>query len=364
MELNNSLGLNQTLSEIEISQPGFSFNEEAIQKELKERSAVYSGLGIKILSVVGGILGTGFFLGFLFMAVFNRNTISWPLGLIFIIASFFINKLSKSIILDTSTICVYLSGYILMYMGLDELDIDDNFLIGTILLISLLSIFLTRSFMLVFLSVLIFNGSLLALIENNRLPDLIHVLSIYITGGFLVLTLLEHRIVSSKTPISKIYNPLRSAFLFSLIAFLQIFSADLFDHNHPLRHIWVSSIIFITAIILILNMVFNSLGITKPLINKFGYLFLSTVILLPGVFAPGIPGSLLIVLISYHYGHRTGFVSGLLALIYFIGRYYYDLNYTLLVKSGILMLSGVLFISAFLLVKKRLTPKSSTLNTL
>jgi hypothetical protein len=40
------------------------------------------------------------------------------------------------------------------------------------------------------------------------------------------------------------------------------------------------------------------------------------------VLAPSISGALLIMLSSFYIGHRTGFVIGLLALLYFIILYY------------------------------------------
>ena len=65
MESSNTLNLDQTLAEIEDSHSGFTYEKVAIESEIQSKSAIYTGLGIKILSVFGGLIGTLFFLGFL-----------------------------------------------------------------------------------------------------------------------------------------------------------------------------------------------------------------------------------------------------------------------------------------------------------
>jgi len=67
-----------------------------------------------------------------------------------------------------------------------------------------------------------------------------------------------------------------------------------------------------------------------------------------------VPGALLVMLTSFYIGHRTSFIIGLLALIYFVVLYYYDLQFTLLQKSGLLVLTGALFTGGYLLLQKHL----------
>src|SRR5690606_13137026 len=66
--------------------------------------------------------------------------------------------------------------------------------------------------------------------------------------------------------------------------------------------------------------------------------------LLPTLYAPSISGALLIVLLSFLVNYRTGFAIGIIALIYFVVQYYYDLNLSLLTKSIILFSSGTVFL--------------------
>ena len=80
---------------------------------------------------------------------------------------------------------------------------------------------------------------------------------------------------------------------------------------------------------------------------------LSLLTLLTTILAPAISGSLLIVLLAFKVNYRTGFVMGLIALVYGIGQYYYDLQFTLLVKSIMLMASGALFLLFYFYLKNK-----------
>ncbi|WP_417936263.1 DUF4401 domain-containing protein [Flagellimonas ochracea] len=78
---------------------------------------------------------------------------------------------------------------------------------------------------------------------------------------------------------------------------------------------------------------------------------------MPTLFAPGISGSLLIVLLCFKVNYKTGFIIGIISLIYSIGQYYYDLSFTLLTKSIILFLSGVLLLVFYMVFNKKLGSK-------
>ena len=72
------------------------------------------------------------------------------------------------------------------------------------------------------------------------------------------------------------------------------------------------------------------------------------------VFSPATCGALLILLISFHTGHRLGLILGVVGVIYFVGQFYYNLHYTLLIKSMIMFGTGTMFLAAWLILKKTL----------
>ena len=338
------------LEDIKEQQPDFEHDRESIRNDTLTSSTIYSNLGIKVLSVIGGFLGTLFFMGFIAAAIFDSSIGSIIFGSIFIILAIILSKTSKSVLSDTSLLCLYVVGMVILGVGLER-KTGDNTVAGTLFLISILALWFSRGFVMQFISALIANGSLFSFLIINEALNLYHVYFAYAVLVFIVFTHNEADIIASGEKINRLYSPLRSAYLFSLIAVLAFGSLDF--GGPKLEYKWISSLISIAAIMLIISYILDSLGVQKTSVKIYIYL-LSVLMFLPVVFAPAILGSLLIILISYHYGHRTGFWAGILAFIYFVSRYYYDLEFTLLVKSEIMLASGALFLIAFFILKPHL----------
>jgi len=62
--------------------------------------------------------------------------------------------------------------------------------------------------------------------------------------------------------------------------------------------------------------------------------------------APGIAGGLLIILLGFSSGNRVLTGLGIAALLFYVSSYYYFLDTTLLVKSGVLLATGVTLLAA------------------
>jgi uncharacterized membrane protein len=69
---------------------------------------------------------------------------------------------------------------------------------------------------------------------------------------------------------------------------------------------------------------------------------------------PAISGSILVILLNFMANYKTGFVIGLLAFVYFVSQYYYDLSFSLLTKSYMMLVTGALFLILYLFVYKKL----------
>jgi len=67
---------------------------------------------------------------------------------------------------------------------------------------------------------------------------------------------------------------------------------------------------------------------------------------------PAISASMLIILLCFWVNYRSGYIIGIMALCYFICQFYYDLSFTLLVKSELLFASGILFGLVYFSVQK------------
>ena len=103
--------------------------------------------------------------------------------------------------------------------------------------------------------------------------------------------------------------------------------------------IWIGILIMVQRIMQVMK-------VDHP-VNQIGIYILCIVICLPTVFAPYLSGSLLLILICFHYGYKAECAASLLLFIYAVSKYYYDLNLSLLTKSITLFFIGIACIAAW-----------------
>lgn len=351
--MNNETNINTILDNLSLSEGiDFNYDENAIVEEYQKQGENKSSLAIKILSIFGGFLATIAFCGFLAVTgLYNSEEGLMIFGTGFIVAAIFLNKIYDKLIIDTFSISLYIMGYVLLMVGFIENNVGENFIPTLFIFIALGTLFITQNYILSFISVLVISGSFLALIILNDAYNSIH---FYIVITTLLLTfcfLFEAKIIAFSKKTSKLYDPVRIglmiSFLFGLIAVCKKGLVPVSEN-----YIVLSSIVIILAILYLVHIILKINKIASPKHQVLVYT-LSGLILLSTVFSPAISGAILIILLSFLVNYKTGFVIGIIALIYFIGQYYYDLNFTLLTKSILLFSSGILFILLYLFTTKK-----------
>jgi uncharacterized membrane protein len=75
--------------------------------------------------------------------------------------------------------------------------------------------------------------------------------------------------------------------------------------------------------------------------------------------APGVAAGLMIVLLGFANGNRVLTGAGIAALLFYISKYYYLLEVTLLVKSGVLAMTGAALLAARWLMLNHVLPKGA-----
>lgn len=188
--------------------------------------------------------------------------------------------------------------------------------------------------------------------ENDLLLNLIHLIIIGCVLKMTYLHLYEADIISKNDFFNSSYAPLRLGLIFSLIGLLFIVGKGGHIGGLEFSYIWFSSLVIIGANLFSINKIMGSLEIEQG--KRTLVMALATVIFLPTIFSPFISGAILILILNYHLGCRTGIAIGVISLIYSVSQYYYDLNLTLLQKSIVLMLSGVLFLLAYFIFNKKI----------
>lgn len=348
--MNNVEIVNHFIASIELKEdPTFTIDREKVEEEILKDSQAYSGLGIKILSICGGLLGTLFFLGFVAMSILESSTATFVFGLMILVGAILLDKKSNNTVLDAVCIGAFLSGCILLGYSINKMGDSDNLTIFSLLLIAVVTVSVTENYMLNLFAVLIFNSCLFAFIETNNTDILIHFLTAFLSGGFVLINLIEHKAFVKSIAVNKRYSPFRLGFLVSLSVLLIYFSVNFAKPAFPYR--WISSIVIIAVTIYSINSIINFLQVKA---RQFIIYALATAILVSVIFAPSICGAILILIIGIHVGHRLTMVFGIALLIYSVGQFYYDLQYTLFTKSIIMICTGILLLIAGYIFNKQI----------
>lgn len=329
----------------------FVYDEIGIQEECLKEEEQSSSLVIKILSVLGGIMATLAFVAFVFLTSLIDSKVGMVVfGIAGIITAFGLDRAFDKLIIDTSSIAAYIVGLCLLFFGLEKFDIDDSLLFILVAIVAIIGLFFSQNFMLSFISVLVISFCSFGLIVANTQFEFLHLYNIIMTATLTYVFLNEATIISYHTKLAKLYNPLRIALIFSLLLGLTfLWGGWIFPLSE--HHIWISSTIMIVVIIYLVERLILITEIEHR-IQKFWIYVLTALVLGATFFSPAISGALVIILLSFYVDYKTGLVIGILALIFFVSRYYYDLNLTLLTKSILMFGSGLVFLLFYFLTDK------------
>jgi len=323
----------------------FIFEKEKIEEEVQSDNALYSNLAVKILSILGGIIGSVFFIGFIVLSIIQDSDVGLlVMGSIFLIGSMAMGRVDKSVFLDTVNICAWLIGGMLVIGGLFSNGQHENVVALVSLIIATITFFTVNRFLLKFFSVLVVCGCMVVLILENDWFNLIQLMVIGCAVKMTALHLTEAKFISKNKFFNETYYPLRMGLVISFIMLLMLVGKAGRMAGMSFDHLWISSLVIVGCVLFSIKKIMDGLEKDKDKGDHKGspqhvmVLVLSGVMLLPSIFAPSISGAILILILNYHLGHRTGIAIGVIAMVYFVIQYYYDLNLTLLEKSGILVL--------------------------
>ncbi len=344
----------QLLTELKLGKHDESVAHESIVQrevliaELEQNSKAYQGLGIKILAILGGVLASFFFFGFTYMMFGKSSYATLIFGIVILVAAIFVEKAIKNTVLDSICVCSLIVGCALISTSVERLTHSQNITTLVVLLVAIITIATTSAKIFNLLATLAVNGCLYALIESNKLEPLYHVFATFLTVGFVSLNLAEAKFLTSYPSVSRRYEPLRTGFMISLVAMLFHYLGG-WRTEPPFN--WVSGGIFNIASLFVVHQLIIKLKIVQ---QQWLVYTISILVLSSCIFEPTISGSILLILVSFYVSYHLGTATGIIALIYFVGQFYYDLSFTLLEKSLMMMATGTLFLIAWFIFKKQL----------
>ena len=327
-----------------------TIDTEAIVKEYALQQKNNSSIAIKILSVVGGVFSSLLFVLFVGISMlWTRATFMEIFGVILIIIAVFLNKKVTNLLLDTFSISLYIVGVSFVVFGLNYLKNPLDTSIYFVLLVGVIILFINQSYILSFIASMMILGSILLFLFHHHIEDAISVY-LAINGFLLVFWLLYPYLLFSSKKMNALYEPIKMALVFSFLFILGLIAyGDIINMNAINWSILALSISI--QFLFVVYKIKKSIALTDKK-GIFILSFLSVLIAGLSYFSPAIIGALTVILLGFYTSSKSIFVLGILAFIYFIGQFYYNLNDTLLFKSVLLIALGIVFLALHFFVLK------------
>jgi uncharacterized membrane protein len=261
----------------------------------------------------------------------------------------------KSSYLSQLLFAASLTGHVLLAVGMGLMMKQIAFAALTMGVVSIICIRFYPYSVHKFLSVHLLLISLLILAEKMKIAELSMALLMVMTTFFTCwMWLNESRYVNSK--FNAIFRPIQYALVSALLL-----GAIIIDHFHrAFSHQWdkasgfplheIIAIGFFAGFAWLIHRIFQRLDgdadrDKQPLL-KGGLLALMLVLSIVFYYSPSILASLFLLLLGIERNSRIVIPLAIVSLIYAIGRYYYQLDLTLLHKSLLLMGSGLMLLVA------------------
>jgi hypothetical protein len=347
--------IKKLIQEIEHSEgEGFVLNQMNLSQEINKYETENASLVIKIITILGGILGSSFLVSFISM-IFQFNKDQYFIlgfGLVLIVAAVLSSRFSKLLIFDTIFVATLLWGIMLISVSSISLKVDERWISFYFLAIGIFTIAFTKNSYQILIAVLMIAGSLLWMIQIYKYFWLFHGYIVIVVFSLVQIILNEAKIICSRNFLMNFYSPFKIGLIIVLLFSLGLVSIKSeipFNVYYP----WISSIPAIAAILIFIQVLFTKLGVreknTRILVNMICLIVLGLTAI-----SPAIAGSILVILLCFYINYKTGFVFGVLSLLYFVCMFYYELGYSLLIKSEMLFVSGIIFGGIYFLSSKKL----------
>ncbi|MFM2190890.1 MAG: hypothetical protein RL491_1276 [Bacteroidota bacterium] len=309
-----------------------------------EQALELSGLGIKSTSItifqaLGGFIASLAFLGLMFtINIYKHPAVVLIIGIPLVLLSILQGKLQKVHIPDTVGVFFFIAGCFLTIYGVSLYNIDSNILIGLVMLISTATLSLSENKIVVFSSVLLFFGSLIAFMLENDWVNGIHVVSNLSLAMALFLYHKESETLFARNRLSQLMPSMAYASAIASLITFQIIALPSMLKIHP-HFLWLSSLAPLSVSLFLIYQ--NTMG------NRLVVIIAFVLLAAPSIFAPAIIGSMAILLLGFGYRNNGLMIIGILSCIQTTIQFYYDLKFTLLEKSIMMMAIGALLMVAY-----------------
>lgn len=311
------------------------------EAEWQTASRQPQSLLIKIISIVGGALSALFgLLFFLALDILDSSLVLISLGSLVLGAALWAVQAKRSLFLNTSAVTGELIGYGLVATGIEQLFSPDVAIFIILFVISGLIFFLSTHSFSQLIAALINLGSFTALLLEQEVFSALHFLLAASATSLVLLSLNEAYLLTRKPYLCHRLEILFTALLLALPIYCLLITQSLISVPYP----WLAGVWLLLA-----GCYFFWQLIPR---HHAKYFLLFLMALLPILASAGTLAGLLLLAIGFYSRSLLAILIGSLMALYSFSNFYYDLQFTLLIKAGLLFLSGCWFLLLYILLNR------------
>lgn len=324
-------------------------NRDAFVEQYHLEEQDKTPLPVKLLTMAGAWISSVLLTSFLFLfKIFDSDESYLTGGFVFVATSLIVSRyVKKYSFMDPFIVSIGLIGQGLIMYALEEIYSDSEAIYIFMIIIQTTIFLLSINTIQHFLSVLFIQLCLFTFLVEIEMQDAVQIQIGLSLAIFTFLICYEETIVTVLRKFHERYVPVLLGLALSAVSLLTLSSNKYFMKE--IEYWWLTSIFILLCIGFATYKIIQHLHLlnTKWYMSAF-----SIIILAPLVQSPGIFAGLLFLLLGFY--RKLWLITGIgvLALIYFFTMFYYNLQFTLLTKSLLLMGSGILAIGGRFLLNR------------
>ena len=308
---------------------------DLVSEDERSESQWYVRFFIGLSAWIAAIL----FIAFLFIAdILQDEEIGFIVGLVFCAIAVGINRLGpRNPFLGQLGLALSLAGQILFLIGLYSILNYEVVLTALgLIIMELVLVWLYNSGLHRVISTLAILGGVLAIfLDLEILERAIHIFVFVLAAGIVALHYRENHLLIAG--LEDLIYPINIGIAVFLLGLLILPLSDAFDIKW-----WVTAVLLSATLIFLVLQIVKDLGLGLRS-GAVPWLLAGCVVLfIPATRMPGILSALIVLLLGFWRNNRLLIGLAAVFFVFYLGAYYYSLEWTLLVKSFALMGTGVI----------------------
>jgi uncharacterized membrane protein len=291
---------------------------------------------VRILTGISAWIAAILFLVFVFsIDLLDSEASALLLGVILLVLTTITRWKVDQVFVNQLMLALNLAGQAMFLFGLTD---NEELAAMAIVGLEIVLILVCRDAVLRFLATLFAYAAVVSLGDMYDIPNALHALIILTAGAVGVLWYHEAQFLTRKS--APIYKSVRYGITLTLL--LLLIPSMLEDVS--VTSWWASTCGLLFVLLLVEHRLLNRYAI--PLSSATGIVMMMCTVLfaVPLLTTPGIIAAVLVLVLGFHRGQRVLMGLALVFLVIFMIAFYYHLDVTLLMKSGILATSGIVLL--------------------